>query len=56
MRFLCVDIAEIQKNDKLEHMIMEVNSGITLEGIVHMIEDGYEVIKNVYKQAIIKMF
>ena len=50
--FASIDI--IESNNVL--YVLEVNSGIMMENFIYNVENGYEIAKNVYKEAIELMF
>ena len=52
IRFASVDIVETTDNCIL---VLEVNSGVTIDKAISFIPNGYEVAKNIYKEAIIKL-
>lgn len=51
--FASVDIIEL-KNNKL--LVLEANSGVTIDKAINFIDDGYNVAKKIYKEAIMEMF
>ena len=53
IRFASIDIIETSSHELL---IMEANSGVTINKFIHQHKDGYEIAYNVYKNAIVKMF
>ena len=52
-RFSSIDIIETRNN---EFKIMELNAGIMATNFIAQIPEGYEIMKNIYRKAIIKMF
>ena len=53
IRFASVDIIETVDN---ELFVLEANSGVTIDKAINYLNDGYNIAKNIYKEAIIKMF
>ena len=53
IRFASVDIIETTDNELL---VLEANSGVTIDKAINFLKDGYNIAKNIYKEAIIKMF
>ncbi len=53
MRFCSVDIIKTKDNKLL---IMEVNTGVMMENFIVEMENGKEIAKSIYKEAIEKMF
>ena len=53
IRFASVDI--IETIDK-KLLVMEANSGVTINKVIGFIPNGYELAKNIYKEAVLKMF
>ena len=53
VRFTTIDIIHTT-DDKL--YVMEINSGVTADIFAEIVENGYEIAKNVFKKAISKMF
>ena len=51
--FASVDIVELYNNELL---VLEANSGVTIEKAINFIPNGYNIAKEIYKEAIIKMF
>ena len=51
--FASIDIIETTDNKLL---VLEANSGVTINKAINFIPNGYNVAKNIYKEAIIKMF
>lgn len=51
--FASIDIIETEGNELL---VMEGNSGVTINKVIDFIPNGYEIAKNIYKEAILKMF
>lgn len=39
-----------------EYMILECNSGVMMDNLLKMLPNGYNVVKNIYKKAILKLF
>lgn len=52
LKFGAVDIVEIDN----EYKVLEVNSGVMLENLIIELENGYEIAKEIYKNALIQMF
>ena len=53
LRFASVDIIETTNSDLL---VLEANSGVTIENYIKQNPNEYETVKNIYKSAIEKMF
>ena len=53
IRFASIDIIETTSHELL---IMEANSGVTINKVINFIPNGYEIAKVIYKEAILKMF
>jgi hypothetical protein len=53
IRFASVDIILCEDGKML---VLEANSGVTINKVIHFIPNGYEIAKDVYKEAVIKMF
>ena len=51
--FASIDILETIDNKLL---VLESNSGVTINKAIDFIPNGYEIAKNIYKEAILKMF
>lgn len=51
--FCSVDIIETTDNELL---IMELNSGVMMKNYCNLIKNGYDIAKEIYKEAIIEMF
>lgn len=50
--FASIDIIETTNHELL---IMEANSGVTINKVINFIPNGYEIAKNIYREAILKM-
>ena len=53
IRFASIDIIETKSHELL---IMEANSGVTINKFINQHKDGYKIAYNIYKDAIMKMF
>ena len=53
MRFATIDIIETTDNNLY---VLEINSGIGATIFTETVEGAYEIIKNIYKQALTKLF
>ena len=53
MNFTTIDIVQTT-DDNL--YVMEMNSGVFGEVFADVIDDGYEIMKEIYRKAIIAMF
>lgn len=53
LKFASIDIFETIDNKLL---VLEANSGVTINKAINFIPNGYEIAKCIYKEAIIKMF
>ena len=53
IRFASIDIIETTDNELL---VIEANSGVTINKAIDFIPNGYEIAKEIYKEVIIKMF
>ena len=51
--FASVDIIELYNG---ELMVLEANSGVTIDKAIDFIPNGYNIAKEIYKEAIVKMF
>ena len=51
--FASIDIIETRENELL---VLEANSGVTINKANNFIPNGYEIAKEIYKEAILKMF
>ena len=51
--FASIDIIELKNN---EFLVLEANSGVTILKATHFLKNGYEIAKEIYKEAIIKLF
>lgn len=51
--FASIDIIETNDNDLL---VLEVNSGVSIDKCTNFIKDGYNIAKSIYKEAVIEMF
>ena len=50
--FGSVDIIRV----KDKYYILECNSGVMMDNLIKILPDGYNIAKNIYKEAILKMF
>ena len=53
IRFSSIDIVELYDSSIL---VMEANSGVTINKACNFIDDGYDIAYKIYEQAIQKMF
>lgn len=53
IRFASVDIAELSTGELL---VMEINSSVCMDKFSKIVEDGYQIEKNIFSKAIDKMF
>lgn len=53
VRFVTIDIINTNTD---ELYVMEINSGVTADIFAEIVENGYEIAKNVYREAIKTMF
>lgn len=53
IRFASIDIIETINNELL---VLEINSGVTINKVTKFIKNGKKIAKEIYKEAIIKMF
>ena len=51
--FVSIDIVKLENN---EFKIMEINSGVMMENLINLKEDGEKIAKSIYEIAIQKMF
>lgn len=51
--FCSIDIIKTINN---EFLVMEINSGVMMENFIKQNENGYNIAKDLYKEAIVKMF
>lgn len=49
LKFGSIDIIKTMDN---QYKIIEINSGIMMENLINLEEDGYKIAKNIYKKAI----
>lgn len=52
LSFCSIDIIETEDNQLL---IMEANSGVMMDSFIELYPNGYEIAKDIYKEAIMKM-
>ena len=52
LKFGSVDIIKVNNN----YMVLECNSGVMMDNLINILEDGYDIAKKIYKEAIISMF
>ena len=52
IRFASIDIIDTEDNELL---VLEINSGVTVDKAINFIPDGYNIAKNIYREAIIKL-
>ena len=53
VKFVSIDIVTLSNN---QYMVMEINSGVMMENLVKLKEDGIEIAKDLYGEAIDLMF
>ena len=53
LKFVSIDIVELI-ND--EYMVMEINSGVMMENLIKLEENGVEIAKDIYEEAVKMMF
>lgn len=53
LKFVSIDIVELT-ND--EYMVMEINSGVMMENLIKLQENGIEIAKDIYEEAVKMMF
>ena len=53
VKFVSIDIVRLSNN---QYMVMEINSGVMMENLVKLKEDGIEIAKDLYGEAIDLMF
>jgi len=53
IKFASVDIIELESGELL---VLELNSGVMMDNFLKLHENGKEIVKNIYKEAIKKMF
>ncbi len=53
LKFGSIDIIKDQNG---KYYVLEINSGVMMDNFISEIEDGYNIAKNIYKQAIKLMF
>lgn len=53
LKFVSIDIVKMKNN---EYMVMEINSGVMMENLIKLKENGFEIAKEIYTEAIRMMF
>lgn len=53
LKFVSIDIVKLTNN---QYMVMEINSGVMMENLVKLQDDGIQIAKSVYGEAIDLMF
>jgi glutathione synthase/RimK-type ligase-like ATP-grasp enzyme len=53
LNFGSVDIIEIEDN---KFMVLEANSGVMMDNLMHLLDNGHEIAKEIYSEAIDLMF
>ena len=53
LTFGTIDIIKTTDNKLL---VMEINSGVMMSNLINQLDDGYLIAKEIYKEAIKKMF
>lgn len=51
--FASIDIIELSNGNLL---VLEANSGVTINASINFLDNGYQIAKNIYKEAIIELF
>ena len=51
--FGSIDIVQTNNN---EFLVMELNSGVMMRGYAHLVQNGYDKAKEIYRKAIQAMF
>lgn len=52
LKFCSVDVVEVNN----QFLVLEINSGVTIKRYIDLIPDGYNIAKEIYKDAIKEMF
>ncbi len=52
IRFASIDVAECDD----EYKILEINSGVMMEHFSQQDDDSYKIAKEIYREAVLKMF
>lgn len=53
LKFVSIDIVKLTNN---EYMVMEINSGVMMENLIKLEENGFEIAKEMYEEAVKMMF
>lgn len=53
LKFVSIDIVRLPNN---QYMVMEINSGVMMENLINLQEDGEQIAKDLYGEAIDMMF
>ena len=53
LKFVSIDIVKLTNN---EYMVMEINSGVMMENLIKLEENGYQIAKDIYEKAVKMMF
>lgn len=53
LKFVSIDIVKLTNN---EYMVMEINSGVMMENLIKLEENGLEIAKDMYTEAVKMMF
>ena len=53
VKFVSIDVVKLRNN---QYMVMEINSGVMMENLIRLQEDGTEIAKELYGEAIDLMF
>ena len=53
VKFVSIDIVKLTNN---QYMVMEINSGVMMENLIKLKEDGEQIAKDIYGEAIELMF
>jgi len=53
LKFVSIDIVKLTNN---KYMVMEINSGVMMENLIKLEENGYQIAKDIYEEAVKMMF
>ena len=53
VKFVSIDIVKLSNN---QYMVMEINSGVMMENLIKLDENGKQIAKDIYMEAINMMF
>lgn len=53
LKFVSIDIVKLSNNN---YMVMEINSGVMMENLIKLEENGFDIAKEIYTEAVNMMF